>query len=98
MLTALLGDTRARKPELYKKASPVTYAKKGAPPFFFIHGDADKVVDVAQSRTMAAKLKQAGGTAEIAELEGEDHLMKPTKLVDTLAKSRKFFDDHLKKK
>lgn len=95
---AMLGATRERNPDLYKKASPVTYVRKGAPPFLFIHGTADKVVDVAQSRVLAAKLKEAGGVVEVQEYEGEGHSMKPEKFLDALAKSRKFFDEHLKKK
>jgi len=98
MLLALIGDTRERKPDLYKRASPISSVKRGAPPFFFIHGNTDKIVHVTQSRVMAAKLKAAGGVVEVLELEGEDHLMKPATLVEALTKARSFFDDHLKKK
>jgi len=36
-------------PEKYAAASPVTYIDAKAPPFLLIHGEADKIVPVAQS-------------------------------------------------
>lgn len=97
----MIDDTRERKPDLYKRcktASPISPVKKGAPPFFIIHGNADKMVNVTQSRVMAAMLKAAGGFVAVMELEGEDDLMKPVRLVETLTKARSFFDDHRRMK
>src|SRR6202041_1933426 len=37
----MLGATYKEKPELYRKASPITYAKKDSPPFLFIHSTND---------------------------------------------------------
>src|SRR5439155_20624493 len=44
ILIPFLGATIKDKPELYKKASPVTFVTKDAPPILFFHGDKDKLV------------------------------------------------------
>jgi acetyl esterase/lipase len=92
-----LGDTFASKPELYKRASPVTYVKKGAPPFLFFHGTEDKLVDVKQSRLLSAKLKEVGGSTKVVELEGAGHGWGEPKLQQTIDQMQSFFDENLKK-
>ncbi len=78
-------------------ASPII-PRKEPPDLFIIHGNADKMVNVTQSRVMAAMLKAAGGFVAVMELEGEDDLMKPARLVESLTKTRSFFDDHRRMK
>ena len=53
-------QTRAENPEIYKKASPVTYVKPGAAPMLLVHGTADETVPHSQAETMAEALKKAG--------------------------------------
>ena len=55
LLVPFLGGKIEDKPEAYKKASPVTYVRKDAPPFLLFHGTADKIVSVEQSRLMAKR-------------------------------------------
>lgn len=92
-----LGDTFANKPDVYKKASPVTYVKKGAPPFLFFHGTEDKLVDVKQSRILCDKLKDAGVSAKVVELEGAGHGWGDPKLKQTIEQMQEFFAEQLKK-
>lgn len=42
-------------------------------PVWIVHGDADDVVPVAESRRMAAALEEAGADARYEELSGVDH-------------------------
>jgi dipeptidyl aminopeptidase/acylaminoacyl peptidase len=96
-LVPLLGATRAQKPDVYRKASPITYAHKKAPPFLFFHGTEDKVVHPDQSRRLARKLRDAGVSAKVVEVEGEGHGWKGDKLVRNLDEMLIFFDEHLKR-
>jgi acetyl esterase/lipase len=95
-LVPLLGGKLEERAEAYRKASPLTYARKGSPPFLFIHGAEDRIVLPAHSQEMAEKLKAAGGTARVVLLEGEGHPLRD-KLREGLAEMMAFFDDQLKR-
>jgi acetyl esterase/lipase len=53
--------------------SPARQVTADAPPFLFIHGDADPMVPLQQSETMIAALKQAGVSAELVVKKGGGH-------------------------
>ncbi len=72
-ISRFLGCTYADNPDLWAKASPVTYVSKDAPPFFFLHGDQDKLVDYHQSLEMADKLKAAGAKPDVFIAKGAGH-------------------------
>ena len=73
MIIPFLGGSLADKPDVYRRASPINYVTKDAPPFLFFHGTEDKLVPVDQSVRMAKKLKDAGVPTQIVVLEGEGH-------------------------
>ncbi len=62
----LCGDSGAA-------ASPLMYAKAGAPPFLILHGDADRVVPVEQARLLDAALRQSGVRSRLVVVEGGQH-------------------------
>lgn len=95
----MIGKPLAEAPELYKAASPITYADKNDPPILLIHGTADKIVDVKQSEHFAAVLKKAGTKHQLVIVEGAPHTfhLQP-KQRDLRPLVIGFFDEHLKPK
>jgi acetyl esterase/lipase len=96
-LVPLLGGTKADKAERYRQASPVHYSCKDAPPFLFLHGDADKVVSPEQSKRLADKIQKAGGWAKVVLIEGEGHGWRGEALRNSLETTLNFLDAKLKK-
>jgi acetyl esterase/lipase len=58
---------------VYEAASPVTQARRGAPPALLIHGDADDLVPFAQSVAMEAALRAAGTATRLVTVPGGKH-------------------------
>jgi acetyl esterase/lipase len=96
-LIPLLGGPLEERPDDYRKASPLNYVRKGAPPFLFVHGEQDKVVPLSHSLNLAEKLRAAGGSARVIILEGEDHAPRGERLRTGLAEMIAFFEDTLKR-
>ena len=77
-----LGDkTYDEAPELYKRASPMTYLTKNDPPTLILHGTIDDVVPVEQSDRLAARLKELGIPVVYDRLEGWPHTMDAAEIV-----------------
>jgi acetyl esterase/lipase len=70
----LIGAQPADAPDKAAAASPITYAHAAAPPFFLVHGTADRFVPAAQSVTFAAALEGAGAAVELLLIEDADHM------------------------
>jgi acetyl esterase/lipase len=96
-LVPLLGGTYKEQPERYRKASPLLYPCRGAPPFLFLHGSEDRVVPLRHSEELAAKLREAGGSARVLPLEGEGHGLRSKNLLRAIDEMLTFFDETLKK-
>jgi acetyl esterase/lipase len=70
----VLKRTRADDPEAFRKASPLHRVHPGAPPFLVIHGTADSLVPIEESRVFHRALAEAtGGRAALAEIPGAQH-------------------------
>lgn len=74
----ILGIPFAQAPAALKKASPVTYAKKDAPPFFILQGDQDKLVPLSQSQLLYQRLKDAGAHADLLIVKNAGHGFVPS--------------------
>ena len=61
----LLGCAIQKVRELSRLAAPHTHATKYAPPFLIHHGEADPVVPVQQSRTLAAAIAAQAGPERV---------------------------------
>ncbi len=70
--TSNIGDGWKDKKSL-EENSPVNGAERIKVPVLLAHGTKDRVVDVRQSRDMAAALKRAGKSFQYVELEDADH-------------------------
>lgn len=56
-----------------RSTQPVEFARRDAPPILLLHGTADTVVRIRNSRNLAAAIRKAGGRVEEREYEGMGH-------------------------
>jgi acetyl esterase/lipase len=61
-------------PEGWKKASPMTYAAKSAPPFVVTYCQWDYATLPAQARRFDAALRRAGARSELVYVPGQNHI------------------------
>jgi acetyl esterase/lipase len=73
MVENFLGVSPERDPQRALLASPAVHASPGGPPFLLIHGTADDVVPVRQSRSIRDTLRAVGVPATLVELPGVGH-------------------------
>jgi dipeptidyl aminopeptidase/acylaminoacyl peptidase len=93
VLVKLLGGTAAAKPELAKRASPVTWITKDCAPLYIMHGTVDQLVGLEQSQKLEAKMKSAGVEVILDVVQGAGHggpqffqEGRPQRLLDFLGK------------
>ncbi|MEY2404273.1 MAG: hypothetical protein QOD38_1824 [Acidimicrobiaceae bacterium] len=80
----------------YRDRSPVTVAERIMSPLLILHGTADQVVPIAQSRAMAQRLQALGRTVELHEYEGEGHgWLRTETMVDELERVDSFLRRHV---
>lgn len=97
ILVDFLGARRDENPEIYKKASPITYVSKDDPPFLFFHGTKDPLVNIRQSERMVQRLQEVGVPARLVRLEGAGHGWGGEQLHRTLEQTVAFFREHLRR-
>ena len=68
-----LGCSGNRCASAAKAASPVSYVDALTPPFFIVHGTADRAVPVQQSMELHDAIVRAHGSAELLLLRDIDH-------------------------
>lgn len=69
----LLGGALPSLPDKAKQASPASYISKDDPPFLIVHGDADRLVPVEQSRNFHQQLKAQGVESRLVIVKGGGH-------------------------
>jgi acetyl esterase/lipase len=97
VIVPFLGGTFADKPDVYRRASPISYVTKDAPPFLLFHGTEDELVPVDQSRRMAERLKTFGVSVDLVVLEGERHGFTDARNQESMKKMLDFLAERLKK-
>ncbi len=73
LLPSLLGGTPAEAPEMYRRASPITYASQTSPPMLLVHGETDPLVLIEQAEVFTAKLREAGASVQFLRLPRGTH-------------------------
>ncbi len=74
LASRVLKKTQSEAPELWRSASPVSWIHEDAPPFLIIHGEADTLVPVKESRELYSQLKAASkNPVAYAELPDAQH-------------------------
>lgn len=79
--------------EIGKEISPMSHVSEDDPPILIVHGDADKLVPIQQSRLFIDKLKQAGVEAKLVTKEGGKHGW--PKISEDITLLVDWFDTHL---
>ena len=97
MLGPFIGAKFSENPAAHKKASPIAYVSKDAPPFLIFHGTKDGIVPIQQSRRLAAKLKDVGVPVKLVEVPGEGHGWNGPAGRETTAETIRFLNEKLKK-
>jgi acetyl esterase/lipase len=69
----LLGAPIQTVPERVQEANPITYVKKGTPPFLIMHGLSDTAVAAHQSELLYEALIAKGNEATLCLIEGLGH-------------------------
>ncbi len=70
----VLKKKLAEDREAFERASPLHHVSENAPPFFIVHGTHDSLLDVADARAFAAKLRERSRQPVVyAELRGAQH-------------------------
>jgi len=102
-LVRFLGGTFAAIPDVYRKASPVTFVNAKAPPFLIIHGEADSTVPISQSEALDSALRKAGVDVTFIRVAKAEHGFTPVNggpispsFQEIQQKVVAFFNKHLK--
>jgi acetyl esterase/lipase len=69
----LLGLPLEQAADALKRASPITYVRGDAPPFFILHGDKDDLVPLSQSQELYDRLRAAGTPADLLVVKNAGH-------------------------
>lgn len=91
----LLGAAAVKRPDLARKASPVTYVDKNDPPFFIVNGEKDESVPFQQSVLLKSTLDLVGVKNELTIVKGAPHYGKMFDAEEIRLKLFAFLKTHL---
>ncbi|OBF89358.1 esterase/lipase [Mycolicibacterium flavescens] len=70
----VVGHKLTKRPDVYRKASPIAQVHPEAPPFLIVHGTGDSVIPVAQARSFVERLRAVSrSVVSYVELPGAGH-------------------------
>lgn len=97
-LKPLFGGDPATRHQRYVAASPVSQVTADSPPFLHLHGTADLLVPIVHTERLHAKLTAAGVASELVVVKGKGHGWFGPEMADSLDRTVRFLDRHLKAK
>lgn len=92
----LLGGAASKNVEKAKLASPAYHVTKDDAPLYIVHGDADKTVNLRQSKRIESVYKEAGLPVTLNVIKGAGHGGKACFSKDVQQEVAKFFSKHLR--
>lgn len=96
LLSGIVGGTPDRNGDAYKSSSPINFVTGQSPPTFLLHGDADNLVPVVQSKLLKEKLKKAGVKTDLVIYPDAGHGWRGRNLEDSFDKVKAFLDVNVK--
>ena len=72
-LVPVFGKACKTDPTVFKKASPMTYVRKDAPPILILHGTLDLIVPIKHSEMLYKALTDVGATVEMHTVSFAGH-------------------------
>ncbi len=73
VLMDVTDKSEEEKAKVFAARSPLYFAQQITAPLLLIHGDADTVVPIQQSRDIKKKIEDKGGDVKMITLKGEGH-------------------------
>ena len=95
-VSILLGTTPIKRPDIAKKASPVSYIDKNDPPFFIVQGEKDQSVPNTQSKILSSWLTLAGVPNELTVVPNAPHYGEMFDAISIREALFRFLSAHLK--
>jgi acetyl esterase/lipase len=96
-LTPLLGGTPKDKADLARKASPISWSPRKAPPMLLVHGSDDRIVPLSQPTSFVEKMRKGGSSATTLVLEAEGHTWSGVSLLKSIDRMLTFLDETMQK-
>ncbi|MGN7930562.1 S9 family peptidase [Sphingopyxis sp. 22461] len=94
----LIGDP-AKNPEVYDRASPLTYLHQVRAPLLVLHGENDPLVPAIEARQVVDVLRRQGSAVDAHFYPGEGHgFAKRENQIDVLERTIAWFDRHMGRK
>lgn len=92
----LLGGPLKGNETIYRKASPLSHVRRGAPPVFIYHGTSDQLVPKAHPDALIDELRKHHVEHEVYWINGRSHILTHLFSAEAVPNAIKFLDKHLK--